>query len=110
MKIIATYVAFDGTRFDDEFDCMDYEFTSQMKDCKIRAYDNKRHRVNNWYDIDGYSNVHRIIVSDEKDLDDIRRVCEYAGIYNEVNSIGTWVYDEDEDNWILRPSKQTNKA
>lgn len=110
MKIIATYVAFDGTRFDDEFDCMDYEFTLQMKDCKIRAYDSKRHRVNDWYDIDGYSNVHRIIVSDEKDLDDIRRVCEYAGIYNEVNSIGTWVYDEDEDNWILRPSKQTNKA
>lgn len=61
MTIITTYVAFDGTKFDDEFDCLDYEFTLQMKDCKLRAYDSKRHRVNNWYDIDGYSDVHRIM-------------------------------------------------
>lgn len=110
MTIVTTYVAFDGTKFDDEFDCLDYEFILKMKDCKLRAYDNKRHRVNNWYDINGYSNVHRIIVADEKDLEDIKRVYEYAGIYIGVNSIGTWVYDEYEDNWVLRENKKTNKG
>ena len=88
MTIINTYVAFDGTKFDDEFDCLDYEFTLQM------------------YDINGYSDVHRIIVADEKDLEDIKHVYEYSGIYIGVNSIGTWVYDEDEDNWILRSDKK----
>ena len=109
MRVI--YEAFDGTQFDEQMDCEFYEFDKLVLDrTKIRVFDRQRHllkRLNFGANYETYGNEYRVEIKTEKDLDDIEKVSEFTGLYDDINSIGTWIYDEEPKDgswpgWRLR--------
>ena len=97
MKII--YEAFDGKQFNDEWECETYEFNELiLKRTGVKVYDKrgfllKNMNLNEEYDTDGKE--HRVIVHNQKDLEDIKKVARFTGLYYDIDSTGVWIYVED---------------
>ena len=99
MKII--YEAFDGTQFDDEFKCTDYEWKKEH---------NASFKDLIFYDIDGkvmlgdklieniYNNVMKIEVLSNNAVQLIQDIADYTGFccYYDIDSIGKWSWNEKE--------------
>ena len=104
MKII--YEAFDGTQFDNEYDCESYEFQKQiLEKTGIRVFDRHRRKLPNlnftgqYYDTDGTE--YRVVIHDEDDLRDMKEVQKFTGMYCDIDSIGTWYYSDDSNMWVM---------
>ena len=100
MKIV--YVSDDGLSFDNQFDCEKHEFDVFMKTIKIKVYDQKRHRLDNISESETYNESYRVVIADEKDLSDIKRIYNWTGYYCDIDSIGTWIYNEDKNRFIRK--------
>lgn len=105
MKII--YEAFDGKQFDDDYNCERYEFQKQVLDkTGIKVFDRRRRKLPNLnftgihYETGG--NEYRVVVHDEKDLSDLKKIQRFTGMYYNIDSVGTWIYSDEEDCWIKR--------
>lgn len=98
MKII--YIADDGTQFDNRIDCEEYEQRSFEEEINIKIFDYQNYLIPSSQIAIDYDYVYKIIIFDMKDLEDIKRIQQYYGFYPDVNSIGTWIYNEDNQCWI----------
>ena len=94
MKIV--YIADDGVMFDNQYDCEKYEFDKFIKTINIKVYDDKRHRLQNIHTEDTHNKSYRVIIANEKDLTDMKRIQNWTGFYCYIDSIGTWIYDGNE--------------
>ena len=98
MKIISKYVADDGTEFDNEFDCINYEFYQKSKlfNINIKVY-NGRKRIHGdiWTD-DVYNTCTRVVIEDDYDLKFIKLIQDYCGFYIDINSVGVWKWDSEK--------------
>ena len=112
MEKIVKYVAFDGTEFDYEEDCVDYEFEEKAKEyleC-FALYDCERKPVKFCADSRVLDHTCYIIVKDEKAvpfLDDwmIDYGCRHtigksANREDIENRVGLWMWDEIEETWV----------
>ena len=111
MEKIVKYVAFDGTEFDYEEDCADYEFEVKAKECieYFTLYDRNRKPIKFCADDEVLCDVFYIVIKDEKAfsfLDDWMIDCGcYSTIgrsaYNQniKNYVGLWMWDEQEEDW-----------
>ena len=111
MEIITKYVAFDGTEFDCEEDCANYEFETKAKDCikYFTLYDYDRKPIKFCADDKNLGDVFYIVIKDEKAfsfLDDWMIDCGYystigKSAYNQniKNYVGLWMWDEQEEDW-----------
>lgn len=91
------FIADDGTEFDDEWDCKDYEFRKSLDFEGIEMYDKYGTRYDP-YSERGYNKVVKIIVKTERAVSDLNKIAKYTGfvLYEDVNSVGTWIFKEHD--------------
>ena len=100
MQII--YKSDDGLLFDTEFDCIVHEFNCLLKTVNIRVYDKKGHRLDNIASEDIYNKVHRVVICNEEELAVLERIRTFMGIYLDINSVGTWIWNDDKGVFIKK--------
>ena len=112
MEKIVKYVAFDGTEFDDEDECVDYELETKAKEYTeyFALYDHDRKPIKFSADDRVLDHTTYIIVKDEKAisfLDDwmnyygcLRTIGKSTDRENIVNCVGLWMWDDKEDVWV----------
>lgn len=98
MKII--YVADDGTQFDNEFACTDYEWQQRYNNAlkRIKFYDkNGEILTSSPLDDIHYNSVEIIVIPDENALMALHGLANYTGFceYLDIDFIGTWKHRED---------------
>ena len=92
MKIL--YIADDGTQFEDEWECADYEWRlthPHLKEIKFLNAAGELLLSDPLKEIT-YNNAETVIVPNEEALQDLQDMTDYTGFceYNDINSIGTW--------------------
>ena len=102
MKII--YEAFDGTQFDNEFECEDYEWKlnheESLKDLIFYDKDGKV-MTDSKLSEDVYSKVMKIVVLSNYGVQALKDIADYTGFlcYNVVNEVGIWVWNNEDENF-----------
>lgn len=108
MKIV--YIADDGTEFNDEYDCRDYEWTLERKEAfdLIEFYDADDNKIKNIMTQNAYDKVWTIVVPTAEAAKAIVDLGDYKGFsaYLDICSAGTWEWHEDGFNGcFVRRSK-----
>lgn len=94
MKVV--YEAFDGTRFDDEDECVKYEngFThSGVFDLDFYDKDGNKYCITDMYDESVYNNAEKVAVHNEKELEDLAWLTAENGWceFEQIDEVGDWV-------------------
>lgn len=109
MKIL--YVADDGTQFEDEWECTDYEWRlahPHLSEIKFLNAAGELLLSDPLEDIT-YNDTETVIVPNELALQELQDLTDYTGFceYNDINSIGTWKhYDGSMGNCGFRKEKK----
>lgn len=93
MKTI--YIADDGTQFDDQWECLDYEWVLRHPLAKdIVLYNEDGEILNNLFDEETYEYVMKIVVPTDEAAYALRELGERNGwcSYSDVKTAGTWVW------------------
>lgn len=95
------FIADDGTVFDDEWDCKDYEFRKTLDLCDIEVYDENGLRLMDIFDEDAYNRAMKVVARTEKAVTDLRKIVDYTGfvMYGDITSPGVWVFENDKDHY-----------
>lgn len=102
MKTI--YEAFDGTQFDDEFTCTDYEWKKEheqgLKDISFRNF--QRQELIDKFSEDTYRSTYYIDITSEEGLRTLHKLADYTGYcsYEDPDSVGSWIWNEDKGEFI----------
>lgn len=91
------YIADDGTQFDDEFECEDYEWKLNHPHLKdVRCYDKDGNELKNIFSENTYGYSQKIIVPTDEAARDLQELSKYTGYcyYGHIAESGTWVYKE----------------
>lgn len=104
--IIHRYEAFDGTMFDYELECRDYETTEKGKNATVTLLDYKWNKLE--LNDDGASRAYAIILNSLEDIEFIKELFDYVGVGhpfehgygNCEEKVGIYVYDEPHDRWV----------
>ena len=111
MEKIITYVAFDGTQFDDEDECVEYEFLESAKEYTdgFTLYNEAREPIKISFNEDALDETSFIIIKEARAipfLDDwmidnyfYETISKVADRLNIKNCIGLWVWDGKEETW-----------
>ena len=83
------YLADDGTIFEDEDLCYEYELMLLAKKTNVKFYIG-RNRLRDLMNEELHYQVNKVIISSEKDIVDIERFNEVFGVYDNIKSIGIW--------------------
>lgn len=104
MRVI--YVADDGTTFDDEWDCKDYEFRKSLSLDDIEVYDENGNKFDDILSEDAYNNCVKVVVKTDKAVSDLHKIVKYTGFigYDDIDSPGIW-HAKDED-WFVTFEKE----
>ena len=95
MKVV--YIADDGTWFNNEFACEDYEWRLNHPHVKdVHIFDENGNEFEDVLADDTYHNAMKIIVPNDEALKDFQAFAEYSGYcsYGDVDQVGEWVFDE----------------
>lgn len=97
MKTI--YIADDGKKFDDKFECEHYEWMlnhAHLKD--IKCYDKDGNILEDIMEDDTYNYCQKIIVPTGEAVKELNDLADYTGYcyYSHITEAGTWVYKENE--------------
>jgi hypothetical protein len=90
------YIADDGTQFDDEYDCQDYEWKLKHPGLKdIIFYDMKDDVLEDIFSQTTYEDTMKIVVSTDEAVKDLYELGRYYGwcAYEDVTEAGTWVWE-----------------
>ena len=101
MRII--YIADDGTEFDDEFDCEDYEWKLNHPHLKdVHIFDEYGKEFRNIFDEASYDYSTKIVITNEEALKDFEEFTEYAGFacYRSIDKVGEWKFDDNERGFV----------
>lgn len=94
MRII--YIADDGTQFDDEYECKDYEWKLNHPNINnIHVFDKDCHMLHDILSEDTYNQAATIAVCTTDQVKDIQDLAKYTGFcaYDNINEVGVWVYN-----------------
>lgn len=95
------YIANDGTQFDDEYECQDYEFKLEHPHLKeILMFDKNKQPLDDIFSEDTYGNVYEIYVPTRETVRDLQALSVYTGFceYEKIEDPGTYIY-EDADGY-----------
>ena len=98
MRII--YEADDGKQFDNEYDCNEYEFYQDISDAEIKAYDIDGNELQDLTSVKTFNAIDTIIIKDLRQVEYIRKIYKYTGYYQEIDSIGTWKWNDDKQLFV----------
>lgn len=111
MEKVITYVAFDGTQFDYEDECAEYEFLESAKEYtdSFTLYNEAREPFKNSFNGDALDKTSFIIIKEERAipfLDDwmyancfSETISKVANRLNIKSRIGLWFWDGKEGTW-----------
>lgn len=109
MEKIVKYVAFDGTEFDYEEDCADYELEAKDYIEYFTLYDYERKPIKFCADEQILNHVCYITIKDEKAVSFLDDLMYYYGCYSTIgksaykqnikNCVGLWMWDEQKEGW-----------
>ena len=113
MKEIVTYTyeAFDGTIFEDEDECREYEIKEKAKTISLTILDHKWSVLDNNKE-ESYESAFALIVNKQEDIDFIKELareqgysCPWSRGWGSSRAdceekLGIYVYDEDHDRWV----------
>lgn len=97
------YIADDGKKFENEYECCNYEFGISHPHLKtIELYDRHGKKLTNPLDDETYFNFTKIIIHSEEELTDLYDAADYTGFtgYYDIKSSGTWVFDQDKEKFV----------
>lgn len=97
------YIADDGKQFEDEYECINYEFDILHPHLKtIELYNGNNEKLTDPLDEDTYSSFTKIIIHSEEELIDLYCAADYAGFtgYYDIKGVGTWVFDQDREKFV----------
>jgi TATA-box binding protein (TBP) (component of TFIID and TFIIIB) len=98
MRIL--YVADDGKQFDNEYDCLDYEFGLRIKDSvkHITIFNEDGEVVcTPIASEDTYDNAEKIVVTSMTGVNILHQISDYTGFsaYESIDSPGIWLYNKN---------------
>lgn len=97
------YIADDGKQFEDEYECINYEFDILHPHLKtIELYNGNNEKLTDPLDEDTYSSFTKIIIHSEEELIDLYCAADYAGFtgYYDIEGVGAWVFDKDTEKFV----------
>lgn len=109
MEVITKYLANDGTEFEFEDECLDYELKGKIRDIYgFTAYDcnGKEIKPEEYRDLDCFVSEARYIkVTDIKGWDAFSDLCEEQDVYfydgmDDFYEKGLYYFDDDHDYWL----------
>jgi hypothetical protein len=103
MRII--YIADDGTQFDDEWSCRDYEWKLNHPHLKeIHAFDKDGKEFENIFAEDTYNYSEKIIVETDIAAKELQELGQYTGYcsYEDIDKAGEWRYDSKQERFVMR--------
>lgn len=100
MKIV--YIADDGTEFDNELECNEYEHKCNMKNCGIVMLDVNGEKLE--VTDENYEKCMYIKITNNKDLEIISQMSYNIGSYSKPEEFGEFYWD-DSDEWYLIDDK-----
>lgn len=101
------YIADDGKQFEDEYECINYEFCISHPHLKtIELYDRNDEKLTNPLDEDTYFNLTKIVVHSGEELMDLYDAADYAGfsVYYDIKDVGTWIFDKERFVKYINPT------
>lgn len=101
MKTI--YIADDGKQFDEEYECLDYEWKLNHPHLKdIRCFDKDGNELNDLFSENTYAYSEKIIVPNDESVKELQELASYTGYcyYSYINETGTWVFNEDVNRFV----------
>ena len=101
MKII--YIADDGTQFDNEFKCEDYEWKLKHTNIKdAHAFNKDGIEFEDIFSEDTYNYSTKIIVSSDEAARELQELCNYTGYvcYKSINKAGEWIFDDRQETFV----------
>ena len=106
MTEVTKYIADDGTEFDDEYDCLEYEFEQNVKDGEWTLLDN-RFRILDNAERRSYEDCWYIYLPTSKVAEALMNAWDEDMIGNYTPRFlrehdfdsGLWAWDENEDDW-----------
>ena len=102
MKTI--YIAYDGTQFNDEYACEDYEWKLDHPHLKdVHIFDKDGNKLEDIFSEDTYSYSEKIVVTSSEAVKDLQELSVYAGYccYKSIDRVGTWKYDEEKERFVM---------
>jgi hypothetical protein len=103
MEQIILYKSCDGKIFDSERACLKHEQDIMNKTTDLRVYKKNRKRIYDLSNESDYNESYRVVIPNESALQDVKQIYHRYGFYPDIDSIGTWCYDEDNGRWVKRP-------
>lgn len=97
------YIADDGKKFENEYECRNYEFCISHPHLKtIELYDRHGKKLTNPLDDETYFNFTKIVVHSKEELADLYNAADHTGFtgYYDIKSSGTWVFDQDKEKFV----------
>lgn len=105
---IYKYKSCDGKIFDSEDDCWKHEQDIINKTTDIRIYRRNRARIRDIFSEEDYNESYRVVIPNDSALLDMKKIQQWYGFYIEIDSIGTWRYDEDNGRWVKSEYTRAN--
>lgn len=105
MKIV--YIANDGTQFDNQYECENYEWELRHPYLNhITIFDKYGNELTDIFSEKTYSSCDTIIILNEKILKDLQDLAAYTGycLYSDINKVGVWEYKDNDNCFVLKES------
>ena len=102
MKVV--YVADDGTQFDDEYECLNYEWRAAHPHLKdVRVYDECGKLLEDLFSEDNYGSSDVVIIDSEEgalDFCDLACLCGFCNYYENITGAGKWSWDYEKCRFV----------
>ena len=92
------YIADDGKKFDDEYDCKMHDYELKIKNNTIIMLNEEGYKLDSSND-ENIEYCYYIKVQTDKDLEILQKIYEYTG-FTVPNKLGEFYFD-DSDTWYL---------
>ena len=102
------YIADDGKQFDDEFECLDYEWHLHHPFLKKIAFlDVNNNLIINPFTDKAYSDINTVIVHNLNELQDLSEFIKYTGFlaYQDITEPGVWRWNDKEEKFYVDGGK-----
>jgi hypothetical protein len=102
MRIV--YIADDGKEFDDEYDCLHYEWRLNHPNLKdVHIYDEHGKEFEDIFSEDTYGDCMKITVPTDEAAQDMQALAKYTGhcYYAHIKESGTWKFDDKASGFVL---------
>lgn len=97
------YIADDGTQFDNEFDCEDYEWKLSHPNLKdVHIFDKDGNEFEDIFSEDAYNYSSKIVVSSDEAAKEMQDLANFTGYcyYEHINKAGEWIFDDSKEEFI----------